>query len=223
MDSEVIVALLLIFLVLLLSVWLLAEYVLNSIGLYKIAVKKQIANPWLAWVPVVKGWIVGKIAERHDEKEGMKRKWSTVLVSLMIASMVGLVLILVFSVLFIYFVVSQYQYAEPPMGPFFGSLIFFIIIAVLISLVSTASVGCQVICMYKVIESCTTENTLKYWLLYIAVPIVGGLSLIKCGNIAESEQTAYENGDMTEYEQTAYENGAMAEYEQSSYENEPEE
>lgn len=36
-------------------------YILSALGLYKLAQNKGIENPWLAWIPVVNLYILGKI------------------------------------------------------------------------------------------------------------------------------------------------------------------
>ena len=41
-------------------------YVFQSIGLYTIAKRRGIANPWLAWLPVGNYWIAGSIADQYQ-------------------------------------------------------------------------------------------------------------------------------------------------------------
>ena len=40
-------------------------YVFQSIGLYTIAKRRGIQNPWLAWLPVGNYWIAGSIADQY--------------------------------------------------------------------------------------------------------------------------------------------------------------
>lgn len=44
----------------------LVGYVFQSIGLYTIAKRRGIANPWLAWLPVGNYWIAGSIADQYQ-------------------------------------------------------------------------------------------------------------------------------------------------------------
>ena len=53
----------------------IASYVMTSLSVYTIAKRREINNPWLAWIPVANYWIVGSIADDYDEKNGIKRKW----------------------------------------------------------------------------------------------------------------------------------------------------
>lgn len=41
-------------------------YIFQSIGLYTIAKRRGIANPWLAWLPVGNYWIAGSIADQYQ-------------------------------------------------------------------------------------------------------------------------------------------------------------
>ena len=43
----------------------LVSFVLGGIGLYTIAKRRGIPNPWLAWIPVVNYWIVGSISDQY--------------------------------------------------------------------------------------------------------------------------------------------------------------
>ena len=61
---------------------IIAAYVLRSIGLYAIAKRRGISNPWLAWIPVAWVWILGSISDqfRYVTKAQVKHKRITLLV-----------------------------------------------------------------------------------------------------------------------------------------------
>lgn len=50
----------------------LALYLLESIGVYKMAKSAEIKNPWLAFIPVANGWVFGTLAEKYKKKNGTK-------------------------------------------------------------------------------------------------------------------------------------------------------
>lgn len=78
----------------------LASYVLYSLGLYTIAKRRGINNPWLAWIPVGSVWILGYIADDYRTRQtGRKRNLRTWLVALTIAMSVLLVVVMVLGVL----------------------------------------------------------------------------------------------------------------------------
>ena len=43
----------------------IAIYVLGALGLYTIAKRRQINHPWLAWVPIASGWIIGSLSDQY--------------------------------------------------------------------------------------------------------------------------------------------------------------
>ena len=43
----------------------LANYVLASWGMYELARSRKIHNPWIAWIPVVRGWMLGCISDQY--------------------------------------------------------------------------------------------------------------------------------------------------------------
>lgn len=42
-----------------------AAYVLSSMALYTMAQRRGIHKPWLAWIPVVKVWILGSLSDQY--------------------------------------------------------------------------------------------------------------------------------------------------------------
>lgn len=50
----------------------LALYLLESIGVYKMAKSAEIKNPWLSFVPVGRNWVFGTLAEKYKKKNGTK-------------------------------------------------------------------------------------------------------------------------------------------------------
>ena len=60
----------------------IAGYVLRSIGLYTIAKRRGISNPWLAWIPVAWVWMLGSISDqfRYITKAQVKSKRKVLLI-----------------------------------------------------------------------------------------------------------------------------------------------
>lgn len=44
----------------------IAMYVLESVGIYSIAKRRQIKHPWLAWFPVANLWLLGSISDQYQ-------------------------------------------------------------------------------------------------------------------------------------------------------------
>ena len=43
-----------------------AQYVFGALGLYRIAKRRGIHNPWLAWVPVANVWLLGSVSDHYQ-------------------------------------------------------------------------------------------------------------------------------------------------------------
>ena len=84
----------------------IAAYVLRSIGLYTIAKRRGIANPWLAWIPVGWVWILGSISDqfRYVTKAQVKNKRITLLVMELIQFVVSIVMTVLMVIAFVDFV-----------------------------------------------------------------------------------------------------------------------
>jgi hypothetical protein len=81
----------------------IAIYVLGALGLYTIAKRRQINHPWLAWVPIASGWIVGSLSDQYRYvKKGQvknKRKWLPILECLMAVAILTTIILMVVNIL----------------------------------------------------------------------------------------------------------------------------
>ena len=50
------------------------HYILNALGLYKIAARRGICHAWLAWVPLGEVWILGRISDQYQSLALQKQK-----------------------------------------------------------------------------------------------------------------------------------------------------
>ena len=68
----------------------LVSYVLNAVGMYRIAKRRGIHHAWLAWIPVGNSWLLGSISDHYQyiakQKITGRRK------SLLILSIISIVL-----------------------------------------------------------------------------------------------------------------------------------
>lgn len=44
-------------------------YVLGSKGVYTIASRRGIKNPWMAWIPIVGNWTLGSISDQYQQRK----------------------------------------------------------------------------------------------------------------------------------------------------------
>lgn len=161
----------------------IASYVMTSLSLYTIADRRQIKNPWLAWIPLANYWIVGSIADDYDEQRGIKRKWRVALLTMALIFFGVFVAFYAVLIAWIVFMVvkSQYgYYVEPTMQGIFAIIIPIYLVLIVFAMLGMALQFCRVICIYKIFESTVPEKALKYILLYILVPLAGPICLMRC-------------------------------------------
>lgn len=155
----------------------IADYIMSSLGLYRLASRRGISKPWLAWIPVANAWTVGAIVDEYDERQGFSRKWRCTLLTLSIIVVGGI--ILGYSAMF-GFAFSQIGNTSLNMGVFLGVFIPSYIIILGAALCAMALVACQSVCLYKIFESTVPEKALKYLLLSMLVPLAEAICLLRC-------------------------------------------
>lgn len=78
----------------------LALYLLESIGVYKMAKSAEIKNPWLSFVPVGRNWVFGTLAEKYKKKNGTKSaRFGIILTVLSVIELVCSAVMLVFMII----------------------------------------------------------------------------------------------------------------------------
>lgn len=75
----------LIFMIIVLAFGVLT-YVLQALGMYRMAERRGLPNPWMAWVPFTNMWLLGSIADDANAKTGKNSRWNLILLLLMIGT-----------------------------------------------------------------------------------------------------------------------------------------
>lgn len=162
----------------------MASYVLTALSLQTIAKRRQIPNAWLAWIPIADYWIIGRIADDYDRRNGMNRKWGTLLLIFSLISIVSVFVIFGFIIFFIIVAAansSLYGTDIASSGMIITIiLIYFILIAYILAI--TVLTCLCTICIFKIFESTVPEKAVKYLLLYILVPFAAPICLFKIRN-----------------------------------------
>lgn len=174
------IVLLLIFVYLLVFAVGIASYVLTSLGIFRISKQRGVGTPWMAWIPVANSWLIGKICEEYDGQRGYKRPWHKVLLIMNLITVGGMfvfyVLLFVAMGIATYSMSYTYEVSVISMILLVVAYIGIIVVAV----IAVASSACTSICIYKIFESFVPQKAIKYLLLYLLVPIAGGICLLKC-------------------------------------------
>ncbi len=160
----------------------LANYIMTSWGLYSIAERRRISNPWLAWLPIGNYWIIGSIADEYDGRNGLKRKWRMVLLILNLIVIVTIVVFVIVTFVSIFSFAFRFEYIEPTAGEVFGMLGTIYVFAIIMSVVAATTQICGMICYNKIFESTVPEKSVKYLLLSLLVPLASAICLMICRN-----------------------------------------
>ena len=158
-----------------------ASYVISSSSLYTIAKRRKISGAGLAWLPIANFWLVGKVADHYDEKNGIQRKWRAVLLTLALIFYLGYIVI--YAIMFVAIIGSAANIAMgASASSLVGTLIFVYVGLIGIMMAGIALTACNYICLYKIFESTRPEKAVKYMLISILVPLGKAICLACCKN-----------------------------------------
>ena len=159
---------------------MLANYIMTAIGLQAIAKRRGVNYPWLAWIPYANYWLIGSIADDYDNRNGLKKRWSKILLGLLIAYGAGLVLYFVsIIVFFIQTTLMGINESDITAG-FIGTFLFLYIVLIIFMVIATILSVIYYICMYKIFESTVPDKSVKYLILSLVVPLASGICILKC-------------------------------------------
>ena len=161
----------------------IASYVLQGIGLYDLGKKRQLKNPWLAWIPAANLWALGAVVDSYAAQHGIKRRWRWLMLIFLGIAIVCYVLL--FAVMFSTIFMMELRGTVPDPTVIWGMVggIFAVYLPLILS---TMALGvCQIVCMYKAFEETVPEKAVKYMLLSVLVPLAYGICLIRCARQAQ--------------------------------------
>ena len=151
-----------------LAVLAIASYVLQSVGLYSIAKRRGINNPWLAWIPIGNLWILGSISDQYQYVvKGRVRNRRKTLLGLEIAAYLVLVPMIISLISAIVGIAM-----DSVGGVGIGALVLVLSYLALIVL-SILMVVFYYIALYDLYMSCDSGNAT----LYLVLSILFGITL----------------------------------------------
>ena len=173
--AAVLVAVLIICLLLLL--YAITAYIFSSLGLYTIARRRGILNPWLAWVPIGNIWILGSLSDQYQHvAKGKIRNRCTLLLVLNILYYllyIGMEIALKF---------APYGSSETDMPVFIVLLgIGGIFLLILLPLAVVLSVFCYM-AWYDLYHSCNPDRAVTYLVLSILLNVTMPFFVFSCRN-----------------------------------------
>lgn len=160
---------------LLTAVFSVACYIFQSLGLYTLANRRGIHNPWLAWLPVGNLWILGSVSDQYQYvAKGRVRNRRKVLLGLMIAIYALMIPEVIFS--------FWMGFSEGEAGSSAAPVILFVLTVLALSAVAIIATVFQYIACYDLFESSNPKNATLYLVLAIVFPVVLPFFLFACRN-----------------------------------------
>ena len=154
---------------------MIAAYVLRSIGLYAIAKRRGISNPWLAWIPVAWVWTLGSISDqfRYVTKAQVKNKRTTLLVMNLIQTVASTAMMVVIGIAFAELVnMGIIGFEEEELMTEAMILIFkFMGMALVLGGIALATAIIHYIAMYDLYLSVNPANAVVFLILSIFISI----------------------------------------------------
>lgn len=182
-TGAIIAIMIVMFIYLAIGVLALASYILTSLSLSTIGSRRLIKNSWLSWLPVGRDWVLGKIAEEYDGKNGIERKWGKIMLTLSIIGNLGLV---AFFVIYIIFVIMAMGIESAGLGmeafmlsTGIGMVILFLVVYIAALICLAALQFLSYICYFKLYESTVPKKAVKYLLISLLVPFGMPICLYK--------------------------------------------
>lgn len=150
-------------------------YVFEGLAMHRIAKLRGIKYPWLAWIPVVNGYNMGRVADVYNERiEGRKTNLRTII----------LVIEIVYIVLAAVNAVLRFQY-------FYDAGVGIAMTAIMTAAMVALAVF-MYIALYKIYKWCT-KNYVLYEVLSIVISITMPFLLFAARNGVNPELTGKEN------------------------------
>ncbi len=156
----------------------IADYVMRSLALQTIAARRNIENPWLAWIPVANSWIIGSIADDYDAHNGIKRRWRVVLLTLSIVYIVVYITMYIFMAIYMISMTARFESATSEVGEVLLTILPIYIFLIIICLVVALYYALSCICNFKVFESTVPDKAVLYTILSMLIPMAGSICLL---------------------------------------------
>lgn len=164
----------------------IAMYVLQSLGLYTIAGRRGIKNPWLSWLPAGNMWMLGTIADQYRYvAKGQERNRRKVILGLSIA--MAAMTVVIFAVYIGWFVniminITQLDYMpeeqmwEIVLGPILAALG----VCLVMELVAIVLLVFEYIALNDLYRSCDPSNAVVFLVLSIIFPVTMPFLVFAC-------------------------------------------
>ena len=152
-------------------------YILEALGMYTIAKRRGIHNPWLAWIPVGQSWIMGSISDQYQYlTKGKTTNRRKILLGLAVA---------VYGLMMFFYILQFGALVGAAIGD--GMTVGttsagFLLVYFAIMIVGIINTVFSYIAMYDLYCSCDPGNGVLYLVLSIFVPVSMPVLFFICRN-----------------------------------------
>lgn len=157
----------------------IVSYVLNAVGMYRIAKRRGIHHAWLAWIPVGSQWLLGSISDHYQyvAKKKITGRRKSLLVMNIILAVMGSVVVTGATLIF--------SFAAGP-EDLMGSGILLVGLLVIAYLVlfglSVAVLVVSYIAYYDLFQSCKPNYAVLFLILGIVFNVTPPFFVFACSN-----------------------------------------
>ena len=165
-----------------------ALYIFHALGLYTIAMRRGINNPWLAWLPVTDMWLLGSISDQYRYVfHGQIRNRRKVLVGLCIAmAAVTVVMMGAYIAVAVKLIlqIPEFVNMQPQqvMGALGTSVLGVVVIAFVLWVLAVVTAVFRYVCMFDLYSSCNPSNKVLFLVLSILFPVAMPVLIFVCRN-----------------------------------------
>ena len=164
----------------------IAVYVFTALGLYTLAQRRGLRNPWLAWIPVANVWILGSLSDqyRYVVRGQVRSKRKALLTLNIISAVMGLVMTVVIVAAVVRWVFSFQAGASETeiVNAILGSVMGVLALCVPWAGVAIASAVLSYMALYDIYTSCDPANNTVYLVLSILFSFTQAIFLFLCRN-----------------------------------------
>lgn len=169
-------------------------YILKSIALYHIGKREGVKAYGLAWVPGLRGWVLGGIADKHDAANGKEdRKFRIFNLVIAILNFAAIASVLVLSLVVarklgntyfqqnadaLYFDMSLLQLQFYTVLGTLGIFTFFLVAAA--GILSASAIAVNWVCRYKLFDLCRPSSVLVDIVVSAIFPGLGYAIVLMC-------------------------------------------
>ena len=149
----------------------LAAYILSAYALCAIAQRRGLQRPWLAWIPVVNGWIMGSLSDQYQYlvKGQNKSKRKVLLVLNVLRLVFGGTMVVLAMVMAAGAVLAEND--SRMMANIMGPMTALLGLCVPLAGISIAAAVIRYMAMYDIYRSSDPDNSVLYLVLSILVGI----------------------------------------------------